>query len=97
MKTYCKEDIYNSAKIALNKYYDLINQKIHKNTEDINTFQILGSNSKFDSLAFVTFIMFLDKELKIINFKKNLLFEIQKKDFKKLSIKTLIEFIDEIE
>ena len=97
MKTYCKEDIYNSTKIALDKYYNLINQKIDKDIKDINSIYILGSNSKFDSLAFVTFIMFLDKELKIINFKKSLLFEIQKRNFKELSIKNLIEFINEIE
>ena len=97
MKTYCKEDIYNSTKIALDKYYNLINKKINKDIKDINSINILGLNSKFDSLAFVTFIMFLDKELKIINFNKNLLFEIQKKNFKELSIKTLVEFINEIE
>lgn len=96
MKTYCKEDIYNSTKIALRKYYDLINQKNSDDIKDINSINILGSNSKFDSLAFVTFIMILDKELKIIKFKKNLLFEIQKRNFEKLSIKTLVEFINEI-
>ena len=97
MKTYCKEDIYNSTKIALDKYYNLINKKINKDIKDINSINILGLNSKFDSLAFVTFIMFLDKELKVINFNKSLLFEIQKRNFKELSIKNLIEFINEIE
>ena len=81
MKTYCKEDIYNSTKIALDKYYNFINQKISNDIADIDSVNILGINSKFDSLAFITFIMFLDKELKIINFKKNLLFELQKKKF----------------
>ena len=70
MKTYCKEDIYNSTKIALDKYYNFINQKISNDIADIDSVNILGINSKFDSLAFITFIMFLDKELKIINFKK---------------------------
>jgi len=97
MKTYCKEDIYNSTKIALDKYYNFINQKISNDIADIDSVNILGINSKFDSLAFITFIMFLDKELKIINFKKNLLFELQKKNFEELSIKNLIEFINEIE
>jgi hypothetical protein len=96
MKTYCKEDIYNSTKIALEEYHNLIHRKIDNDKKDINSIFILGSNSKYDSLAFVTFIMLLDKELKKLSFDKNLLFEIQKKDFKELSIKTLIEFINEI-
>ena len=81
MKTYCKEDIYNSTKIALDKYYNFINQKISNDIADIDSVNILGINSKFDSLAFITFIMFLDKELKKINFKKNFLFELKKKKF----------------
>jgi acyl carrier protein len=96
MKTYCKEDIFNSTKSALNKYYNLINKEINHNTKNINLISLIGKNSKFDSLAFVTFIMILDKELKKIEFKKNLLFELQKKEFKNLTIKALINFINEI-
>ena len=96
MKTYCKEDIFNSTKNALNKYYNLINKEINQNNKNINLISLIGNNSKFDSLAFVTFIMILDKELKKIEFKKNLLFEIQKKEFKNLTIEALINFINEI-
>ena len=97
MKRYCKEDISNTTKNALNKYYSLINQKIDQDNKSINSIIIIGRDSKFDSLAFVTFIMMLDKELKKLDFKKNLMFEIQKKQFKKLTVKILIDFIYEVQ
>ena len=58
---------------------------------------MIGKNSDFDSLAFVTFIMILDKELKKMNINKSLIFEVQKKNFKTLSIKNLVNFIHEIQ
>ena len=93
MKTYCKEDIYSTIKKALSEYYSLISKKIDFDNKNINAILIIGKDSKFDSLAFVTFIMILDQELKKINFKKNLMFEIQNKQFKELTVKNLINFI----
>ena len=97
MKRYCKEDIFNTTKNALSKYYILTNKKIDQSDKSINSIILIGRNSKFDSLAFVTFIMILDKELKKLDFKKKLMFEIQKKEFKKLTVKMLIDFIYEVQ
>ena len=80
MKTYCKEDIFKATKDSLFEYYNLVSKKNNINEKNLNSITLIGKNSNFDSLAFVTFIMILDKELKKINFNKNLIFEIQNKN-----------------
>ena len=97
MKTYCKEDIFNASKHSLSEYYNLVSKKNNINGGNLNSITLIGKNSNFDSLGFVTFIMILDKELKKINFKKNLMFEIQNKNFENLSFKNLVNFIYEIQ
>ena len=97
MKTYCKEDIFNTSKHSLFEYYNLVSKKNNINEKNLNSITLIGKNSNFDSLAFVTFIMILDKELKKINFNKNLIFEIQNKNFENLSFKNLVNFIYEIQ
>ena len=94
---YCKEDILKIVISSLKEYYNLISKKKTINEKNISSLILIGKNSDFDSLAFVTFIMILDKELKKMNINKSLIFEVQKKIFKTLSIKNLVNFIHEIQ
>ena len=77
------------------KEYNSISSKNEKIKDNLSH-SILGEESNLDSLAFITFIIILQKKLEEFNFKTNLAIEISKKNMNSLDLKNLIKLIDDI-